>query len=592
MRGANVRLGRRPAARRRRRASRRLGAAAAPARGRLRLGDDALAVPSRPARPAARRLAARPSAAAALGRVGAAAGRRRAIGLRAAARRCPRRWRVLPGTADRRGPRRGRADDGAGGRGARRARLRVPAAAGASSRTPSSCVAAVEFAAPTRGCPVVLEGYPPPVDPRLRSLVVTPDPGVIEVNVQPSVELAGAGPRRGHRRRGRAAGAACHRDLRDRRRPRRHRRWQPPDPRRRHPGRQSAAAPPGPARQPADVLAAPPVAVLPVLRALHRTDEPGAARRRGPHGDALRAGDRLRRAGTRSGTTYAPGTSTGCCGTCSPTSPATPIAPSSASTSSSAPTPSVVGSGCWSCAASRCRRTRRWRWCRRCWSARWSLGSGRSPYTAPLVRWGTELHDRFLLPDAVAADIGDVVDDLRMHGLPFELELARRRSWTSGSHGSGQVEIGGVALELRTAIEPWNVLGEEVSTTGTARYVDSSVERLQVSAEGLLPARQVLTCNGVPVPLRPTQTGSYRGGRPIPRLGAALGAAPHHRGAEPTRLRPRRPGQRPVARRLHLSRRPPGRSFLRHVPGQRQRGRGASLATLRADRAHARATST
>ena len=128
------------------------------------------------------------------------------------------------------------------------------------------------------------------------------------------------------------------------------------------------------------------------------------------------------------------------------------------------------------------------------------------PYAAPLMRWGTELHDRFLLPDAVTTDIGDVVDDLRMHGLPFE------HSWLDAFVDFrfprlGQVEIGGVALELRAAIEPWNVLGEEVSTSGTARYVDSSVERLQVSAEGLLPARHVLTCNGVPVPLRPTRPG-------------------------------------------------------------------------------------
>ena len=106
----------------------------------------------------------------------------------------------------------------------------------------------------------------------------------------------------------------------------------------------------------------------------------------------------------------------------------------------------------------------------------------------------------------MAADIGDVVDDLRMHGLPFE------HSWLDAFLDFrfprlGQVEVGGVALELRAAIEPWNVLGEEVSTSGTARYVDSSVERLQVSADGLLPGRHVLTCNGVPVPLRPTRPG-------------------------------------------------------------------------------------
>jgi uncharacterized protein (DUF2126 family) len=66
------------------------------------------------------------------------------------------------------------------------------------------------------------------------------------------------------------------------------------------------------------------------------------------------------------------------------------------------------------------------------------------------------------------------------------------------------VAVAGVTLELRGAIEPWSVLGEEVTSTGTARYVDSSLERLQVRVEGLTPDRHVVTCNGVPVPLRAT----------------------------------------------------------------------------------------
>jgi uncharacterized protein (DUF2126 family)/transglutaminase-like putative cysteine protease len=128
------------------------------------------------------------------------------------------------------------------------------------------------------------------------------------------------------------------------------------------------------------------------------------------------------------------------------------------------------------------------------------------PYAGPLIRWGPELHDRFLLPDPAAADIGDVVDDLRAHGFAFEL------SWLEPFlefrfPRLGHVHVAGVDLELRSAVEPWHVLGEEIATGGTARYVDSSVERLQVSAEGLVPARHVLTCNGVPVPLRPSRPG-------------------------------------------------------------------------------------
>ena len=127
------------------------------------------------------------------------------------------------------------------------------------------------------------------------------------------------------------------------------------------------------------------------------------------------------------------------------------------------------------------------------------------PYRGDPVRWGTELHDRFLLPHFCAADIFDVVHDLRNHGIGFDA------SWMAPFiefrfPRLGSVDVGDVHLELRSAIEPWHVLGEEVSTTSTARYVDSSVERLQVKAVGLTEGRHVVTCNGVAVPLRPTQT--------------------------------------------------------------------------------------
>jgi len=133
------------------------------------------------------------------------------------------------------------------------------------------------------------------------------------------------------------------------------------------------------------------------------------------------------------------------------------------------------------------------------------------PYVGSLVRWGTELHDRFLLPWYAAADITDVAEDLARHGFDFDaawmlpfLEFRFPRI--------GSVEVSGVTIELRGAIEPWSVLGEEVSSAGTARYVDSSLERLQVRADGLV-ERHIVTCNGVAVPLHSTgQPGAYVAG--------------------------------------------------------------------------------
>jgi uncharacterized protein (DUF2126 family) len=135
-----------------------------------------------------------------------------------------------------------------------------------------------------------------------------------------------------------------------------------------------------------------------------------------------------------------------------------------------------------------------------------------TPYAGPLVRWGAELHDRFLLPWYATADLAEVVDDLGRHGFGFDFAwLAPFLEFRFPRIGT--VEVDGVTLELRTAIEPWSVLGEEVASTGTARYVDSSVERLQVSVEGFTADRHVVTCNGAPVPLHPTGTpGAYVAG--------------------------------------------------------------------------------
>ncbi|MGV6473210.1 transglutaminase family protein [Azotobacter vinelandii] len=129
-----------------------------------------------------------------------------------------------------------------------------------------------------------------------------------------------------------------------------------------------------------------------------------------------------------------------------------------------------------------------------------------------LVRWGTELHDRFMLPHFVAQDFHDVLYEMDRHGYPL------RPEWFTPHFEFrfpklGDFAVQGMALELRQALEPWHVMGEEGAVGGTARYVDSSLERLQVSVSGMAQDRYVLTCNGQPVPLRPTGTvGEFVGG--------------------------------------------------------------------------------
>lgn len=135
-----------------------------------------------------------------------------------------------------------------------------------------------------------------------------------------------------------------------------------------------------------------------------------------------------------------------------------------------------------------------------------------TPFTGSLVRWGTRLHDRYLLPYYVREDFRAVIRDLQAASLPFQ------EDWFA-THFEfrfpvlGTVTYDGVEIELRHAIEPWLVLGEEATSQGTARYVDSSLERIQVCVKNLLPDRHVVTVNGTELPLTATEEpGTYVAG--------------------------------------------------------------------------------
>lgn len=127
----------------------------------------------------------------------------------------------------------------------------------------------------------------------------------------------------------------------------------------------------------------------------------------------------------------------------------------------------------------------------------------KNPYDHKLVRWGTELHDRFLLPHYCRRDLTEVVTDLRSAGYDFDIR------WFDPFFSFrfpflGELFAGDIHMEIHTAIEPWHVLGEEMSSTGTARFVDSSLERIQVKVTGLTDSRYQLNCNGFRIPLKPT----------------------------------------------------------------------------------------
>jgi uncharacterized protein (DUF2126 family)/transglutaminase-like putative cysteine protease len=127
----------------------------------------------------------------------------------------------------------------------------------------------------------------------------------------------------------------------------------------------------------------------------------------------------------------------------------------------------------------------------------------RKPYINKLVRWGTDIHDRWMLPHFCETDFREVLEDLRKAGYPFEM------AWFAPHFEFRFPRIGDFAqrdirLELRSALEPWHVLGEEAGAGGTVRYVDSSLERVQLKTQGMVGDRFAVVCNGRRLPLHPT----------------------------------------------------------------------------------------
>jgi uncharacterized protein (DUF2126 family) len=159
----------------------------------------------------------------------------------------------------------------------------------------------------------------------------------------------------------------------------------------------------------------------------------------------------------------------------------------------------------------------------------------RTPYDPPkLVRWGTELHDRYLMPYFVAQDFADVITEVQGAGYALQADWFAPH-FEFRFPKQGDFATAGMELELRQALEPWHVMGEEGAPGGTVRFVDSSVERLQVKVTGLAPDRFAVTCNGRTVPLRPTG-----------RVGEFVGAVRYRAWAPASALHPTIPVQAPL----------------------------------------------
>ena len=144
------------------------------------------------------------------------------------------------------------------------------------------------------------------------------------------------------------------------------------------------------------------------------------------------------------------------------------------------------------------------------------------PYQKKPVRWGQRLHDQFLLPHFLWRDLQDVVAYLAAHGIALPVE-AYRPFLELRCPLAGRLQLGDINVEVRNAFEPWPVLGEESTASGTSRFVDSSMERIEVLADGLVPERHVVMVNGHELPLTPVE----RAGRFVAGVKFRAWAPPH-----------------------------------------------------------------
>ena len=157
-----------------------------------------------------------------------------------------------------------------------------------------------------------------------------------------------------------------------------------------------------------------------------------------------------------------------------------------------------------------------------------------APYDRRLVRWGTRIHDDFMLPHFVEQDFAGVLEEMAALGFRLDLEWFVPHLEFRFPR-IGETTVRGVTLELRHALEPWHVLGEEPAAAGTARYVDSSAERVQARVTGWVDERYALACNGYAVPLSRTE-----------RAGEYVGGVRFKAWAPPSALHPTVPAQTPL----------------------------------------------